>query len=98
MNHRNDDPRNAETLQKKSMGRAETASGEELPFGKHWTLAQFARSLNIGREKARQILLRDPDVIKMLDGKKKAHIHYLIPDAIAQRIYQRMKNESKRVG
>ena len=44
------------------------------PFEKHYRVAELAQLWGLGRETVRQIVCREPDVLKIRMGRKKAEM------------------------
>lgn len=57
---------------------------------KHWRIKSLAQRWAMGRETLRLLVREDPEVIKISLGRKKAHITYLIPSSVAQRIHDQL--------
>ena len=61
-------------------------------FEKHYRIGELARMWGLGRETVRKLVMREPDVVKVRLGRKKAHTIYSVPESTAQRIHTRLIN------
>ena len=64
------------------------------PFEKHYRIGELAKLWGLGRETVRQIVCREPDVLKIRMGRKRAHTTYSIPESVARRLHTRLLNPS----
>ncbi len=59
---------------------------------RHFTIQELAELWAIGRETVRLLVKDEPDVLKIRNGRKKAHTRYSVPESVAKRIYLRLQN------
>jgi hypothetical protein len=64
----------------------------DTTFEKHYRVGELARTWGIGRETVRKLVMDDPDVVKIRQGRKKSHTTYSIPESAARRIHTRLLN------
>ncbi len=57
---------------------------------KHWRIKSLAQRWAMGRETLRLLTEENSGVIKIRLGRKKAHITYIIPSSVAQRIHDQL--------
>jgi hypothetical protein len=67
---------------------------DPTPFEKHYRIGELAQLWGLGRETVRQIVCREPDVLKIRMGRKRAHTTYSIPESVARRLHTRLLNPS----
>jgi len=65
---------------------------ENTTFEKHYRIGDLARLWALGRETVRKLVKDDPGVIKVRQGRKKAHTTYSVPESAAKRIHTRLLN------
>jgi hypothetical protein len=55
---------------------------------KHLTIKEFAGQLGISLERCRQLIIREPGVVKLANGKpgKREKATWRIPESVAERI------------
>jgi hypothetical protein len=66
--------------------------GTTTAFEKHYRIGDLARLWGLGRETVRKIVMKEPGVIKIRLGRKKAHTIYAVPESVAERIHTRLLN------
>jgi hypothetical protein len=59
---------------------------------KHYRVGDLAKLWGLGRETVRKLVKDDPGVIKVRQGRKKAHTTYSVPESAAKRIHTRLLN------
>lgn len=59
---------------------------------KHYRVSDLAELWGLGRETVRKIVKDEPGVIKIRQGRKKAHTTYSVPESVARRIHTRLLN------
>ena len=59
---------------------------------KHYRVGELANLWGLGRETVRKIVKDEPGVIKIRQGRKKAHTTYSVPESVARRIHTRLLN------
>ena len=59
---------------------------------KHYRVSELAGLWGLGRETIRKIVKDEPGVIKIRQGRKKAHTTYSVPESVARRIHTRLLN------
>jgi hypothetical protein len=59
---------------------------------KHYRVSDLAELWGLGRETVRKLVKDDPGVIKVRQGRKKAHTTYSVPESAAKRIHTRLLN------
>lgn len=59
---------------------------------KHYRVCELAGLWGLGRETVRKIVKDEPGVIKIRQGRKKAHTTYSVPESVARRIHTRLLN------
>jgi hypothetical protein len=59
---------------------------------KHYRVADLAELWGLGRETVRKLVKDDPGVVKIRQGRKKAHTTYSVPESAARRIHTRLLN------
>jgi hypothetical protein len=59
---------------------------------KHYRIGELAKLWGLGRETMRLIVKDEPGVVKIRQGRKKAHTTYSVPESVAQRIHTRLLN------
>ena len=59
---------------------------------RHYRISELARLWSLGRETVRKIVMDEPGVIKIRQGRKKAHTTYSVPESVARRIHTRLLN------
>jgi hypothetical protein len=59
---------------------------------RHYRVGELAELWGLGRETVRKLVKDDPGVIKIRQGRKKAHTTYSIPESVARRIHTRLLN------
>ena len=59
---------------------------------KHYRVSELAGLWGLGRETVRKIVKDEPGVIKIKQGRKKAHTTYSVPESVARRIHTRLLN------
>lgn len=59
---------------------------------KHYRVSELAGLWGLGRETVRKIVKDEPGVIKIRQGRKKAHTTYSIPESVVRRIHTRLLN------
>ena len=59
---------------------------------RHYRVGELAELWGLGRETVRKLVKDDPGVIKIMQGRKKAHTTYSIPESAARRIHTRLLN------
>lgn len=59
---------------------------------RHYRVGELAELWGLGRETVRKLVKDDPGVIKIRQGRKKAHTTYSIPESAARRIHTRLLN------
>jgi hypothetical protein len=65
----------------------------DLSFAeKHYRVSDLAGLWGLGRETVRKIVKDEPGVIKIRQGRKKAHTTYSVPESVARRIHTRLLN------
>jgi hypothetical protein len=57
---------------------------------KHYRVSDLAKLWGLGRETVRKLVKDDPGVIKVRQGRKKAHTTYSVPESAAKRIHTRL--------
>ncbi len=57
---------------------------------KHYRVGELAELWGLGRETVRKLVKDEPGVIKIRQGRKKAHTTYSIPESAARRIHTRL--------
>lgn len=65
---------------------------EQAAFERHYRIAELAELWSLGRETVRQLVMREPDVLTIRIGRKKAHTTYSVPESVARRIHTRLLN------
>ena len=63
-------------------------------FEKHFTIGELAELWGWGRETIRKLIMNEPGVPKLREGRKKAHTFYRIPASVAERIHTRLTNQA----
>jgi len=58
----------------------------------HYRISQLADRWGIGRETVRLLVKDEPGVLKIRQGRKKAHTTYSVPESVAKRIHNRLEN------
>jgi hypothetical protein len=58
----------------------------------HYRVSDLAGLWGLGRETVRKIVKDEPGVIKIRQGRKKAHTTYSVPESVARRIHTRLLN------
>jgi hypothetical protein len=61
-------------------------------FEPHYRIGDLARMWKLGRETVRKLIQFEPGVIKIRQGKKKAHTLYSVPESVARRVHTRLEN------
>ena len=59
---------------------------------KHYRISDLAELWGLGRETVRKLVKDEPGVIKIRQGRKKAHTTYSVPESTARRIHTRLLN------
>jgi len=59
---------------------------------RHYRVSDLAELWGLGRETVRILVKDDPGVIKIRQGRKKAHTTYSVPESAARRIHTRLLN------
>jgi hypothetical protein len=59
---------------------------------KHYRIGELAETWGIGRTTLRLLVMDEPGVVKMRQGRKKALTTYSIPESVARRIHTRLLN------
>ncbi len=67
-------------------------SVENTTFEKHYRVGELAELWSLGRETVRKLVKDDPGVIRIRQGRKKAHTTYSVPESAARRIHTRLLN------
>jgi hypothetical protein len=63
----------------------------DLSFAeRHYRIGELAELWKLGRETVRLLVKDDPGVIKIKQGRKKAHTTYSVPESIAAKIHTRL--------
>ncbi len=57
---------------------------------KHYRVSELAKLWGLGRETVRKLVKDDPCVVKIRQGRKKAHTTYSVPESAARRIHTRL--------
>lgn len=65
---------------------------DEPAFQRHFRVAELAQLRAVGRETVRQLVMHEPDVVKIRIGRKRAHTTYSVPEPVARRIHSRLAN------
>jgi hypothetical protein len=63
---------------------------DNTTFERHYRIGELAKLWRLGRETVRQLVMRDPAVIKIRMGRKKAHTTYSVPESAAARIHTKL--------
>lgn len=63
-----------------------------LAFETHYRIGDLARIWKLGRETVRKLVKDEPGVIKIRNGRKKAHTTYSVPESVAKRVHTRLLN------
>jgi hypothetical protein len=79
-------------LHGRSSWEAENWSSESAFAEQHWRINRLAVRWAASRETVRMLVKDDPAVIKISQGRKKAHTTYIIAPSVAQRIHARLSN------
>jgi len=61
-------------------------------FEAHYTITMLARQWAMGRETVRKLIQREPGVVRIKLGKKRANCTYSVPESVARRIHTRLQN------
>jgi hypothetical protein len=61
-------------------------------FERHYRIGELARLWGLGRETVRRLVKDDPGVVKIRQGRQKAHTTYSIPESAVRRIHTRLLN------
>jgi hypothetical protein len=73
--------------------RTGTPSAADMTFAeRHYRVGELATLWGYGREAVRKLVKDDPGVLKLRQGRKKAHTTYSVPESVAQRIHTRLLN------
>ena len=59
---------------------------------RHYHIGELAKMWGVGRETVRLLVKDEPGVIRIRNGRKKAHTKYSLPESVAQRIYTRLQS------
>jgi len=59
---------------------------------RHYRIGELAKLWSLGRETVRRLVKDEPDVVKIRQGRKKAHTTYSVPASVADRIHRRLSN------
>jgi hypothetical protein len=65
---------------------------ENTTFERHYRISELSELCSLGRETVRKLVKDDPGVIKIRQGRKKAHTTYSVPESAAHRIHTRLLN------
>ena len=65
---------------------------EDTALEKHYRVGELAELWHLGRETVRLLVKDEPGVIKLRQGRKKAHTCYSVPESVARRIHTRLLN------
>jgi hypothetical protein len=57
---------------------------------KHYRVSDLAKLWRLGRETVRKLVKDDPGVVKIRQGRKRAHTTYSVPESAARRIHTRL--------
>ena len=60
----------------------------------HYQIKELATMWGIGRETVRLLVKDEPGVLRIRQGRKKAHTTYSVPESVALRIYIRLQSAS----
>ncbi len=63
-----------------------------MPRSTHYRIGELAELWGLGRETMRKLVMDEPGVIKIQQGRKKAHTTYSIPESVARRIHTRLSS------
>jgi hypothetical protein len=63
---------------------------EQAVFERHYRIAELAEKWKLGRETVRLLVKDEDGVIKIRQGRKKAHTTYSVPESVAIRIHTRL--------
>jgi len=66
------------------------AVSRDTTFEKHYSVADLAKIWGMSRETARLLVKDEAGVLKICMGKKKAMMHYSVPESVARRIHTRL--------
>jgi hypothetical protein len=86
--------------QVQSIGEAASTAGrhcgaQDSSFAeKHYRVSDLAELWGLGRETVRKLVKDDPGVVKIRQGRKKAHTTYSVPESAARRIHTRLLNSA----
>jgi len=68
----------------------ESMSLDRTAFEKHYRISDLAELWGLGRETVRKLVKDDPGVMRVKQGRKKAHTTYSVPESAVQRIHTRL--------
>ena len=63
---------------------------EQAVFERHYRIGELAEMWKLGRETVRLLVKDEDGVIKIRQGRKKAHTIYSVPESVAIRIHTRL--------
>jgi hypothetical protein len=63
-----------------------------VTFEKHYRVTELSKIWGLGRETVRLLVKDEDGVIKVRQGRKKAHTTYSAPASVAERIHRRLSD------
>ena len=70
----------------------EMARDSDTTFEPHYRIKELADRWGIGRETVRLQVKDERGVLKIRQGRKKAHTTYFVPESVARRVHTRLMN------
>jgi hypothetical protein len=63
---------------------------EDKTFEKHYSIAELAKIWRLNRETVRQIVMHEPDVVRVRRGLLGKRTKYSVPESVARRIHNKL--------